>query len=305
MIFDEAIRSGNLSQSDLAIVNYIAQHPHDVVHMTARQLAEAAYVSPSTVVRLCKKAGFSSFGDMKVLLAREMADEDSFEHLDADFPELADASAAQVIARVSSMEREAVRKTERLLAQVNWTPILDALDKAEGISIRAIAYSSDAAMPFAHDVQRMGRRVTICREQSESRQWLASCPRNEFVVFISYSGVTPDLVDESCIVKARGLDSLSICVSGAPLAAHTTWTLPLANTERPGANDRISHFQSIGAELYALNTLYALWFARNYYVNVRSLAANLERQGLRVNRSGGQPHLEDTGRFSAYLVTKS
>lgn len=286
MIFDDAIRSGSLSQSDLAVVDYIARNPQEVVRMTARELAAAAFVSPSTVVRLCKKAGFKSFGEMKVLLAREQADEESYGRTDADFPELGNASTAQVIERVSSLHREAVRKTERLLTQVRWEPIVAALDAAEEICVCAAGYSLVGCAAFVRDMRRLGRRIMLCEEDYQMREWASACPRGELFVFVSYSGYTWTSTS-SRIVAKRGLSSIAVTQPGSDLARNATWTIPLALTERIGANDRMSHFQSVESEMYALDTLYALWFSRDYAKHAREIVTILDRQGARIDRSYG------------------
>lgn len=298
MLFDKAIKSGTLSQSDLAVVSFISQNPQLVVHMTSRQLAEATYVSPSTVVRLCKKAGFDSFGDMKVALAHELASAESYEDVDSDFPQLANASTAQVISRISSMERQAIRKTELLLMEVDWEPILRALDSCRGISLYAIGFSLNPCEAFLRDMAHLGIRTTVLREDSDSRQWAAGCPRDEFSIMLSYSGRTMLTVDAAHILAKRGLKSLSITSEGEnKLSRTTTWNIPIAVTEQQTAHDRISHVQSSAEMSYALNVLYALYFSRHYTENVRSISEMLARQGVVVRRERGEsvPRLDNVG----------
>lgn len=293
MLFDKALRSGQLSQSDQAIVAYISQHPQDVLHMTSRELAEAAFVSPATISRLCRKAGFESFNDMKVQLAREQADEESYERVDADFPALAGVSAAQVVTRVSSMEREALRKTERLLCGVDWAPIVHALDACGGICVYAMGFSWDACGSFVRNMRRLGRRVTLLEEYSGASQWAAVCGRDELFVLVSYSGSVVFTNDIAQVLRRRGVKSLSVTMEGTPLSSMTTWTIPLAMTERSQANDRIAHFQSVTSEEFALNVLYAMWFSGNYAGHTRAIAAALGRQGIKVKRSDREsPHIE-------------
>ena len=283
MLFDEALKTGRLSQGDLAVADYVTRHPQEVLHLSSRALAEAAFVSPATVVRLCKKAGFASYGDMKVALAQELGDEEAYEHLDADFPELEDASSAQVIARVSSLERQAVRKTERLLEQVDWEPILKALDKSKGVTIYALGYSMDASRMFAHDMRRMGWRVTSRKEGSEAREWASSCSRDEFSIFMSYTGMTNMTNDAARILYRRGLRSLAITAEGDnPLAHACTWHIPVALTQRRFVANRVANVQSFASQSYVLHVLYTLYFSRNYARNKQHLDATLERQGIRV-----------------------
>ena len=283
MVFDDAVRSGTLSQSDLSVVAFIHAHPHEVVGMTSQELGDAAFVSASTVVRLCKKGGFRSFADMKVRLARDLADEECFRRVDSDFPELANASFEQVISTVSSMEREAIRKTERLLAGVCWEPIVEALDRAASISIFASGFSLAACEPFVQNLERIGKRVKFHSEFLVAQHWAAACPRDEFGIIVSYSGEGAHVEGPAGILAKRGIKSLSITSDAdCPLRHLTTWHLPLALTERRQMYARVAPFQSTCAESYVLDVLYAMLFSRNYTQNARTIQRSLDMQGITV-----------------------
>ena len=284
MLFDRAIQSGTLSQSDLAVVDYVSRHPHETLDMTSRELADAAYVSSSTVVRLCKKAGFGSFGGMKVALAQELTNEEAYEQLDADYPQLEGASVAQVIARTSSLKRQAIKRTEQLLAGVNWTPIVDALEACNSISIHGICFSMDAASVFAHDMGRLGKRVTLCEVESHSREWAAACPRDEFSIFVSYTGNS--LADSAYVLMQRGLKSLAITAEGEnPLMRLCSWHVPIALVGQRFAADRVAHYQDCAAQSYALDVLYSLYFSRAYTQHHKELSLMLHRQEMAVAHS--------------------
>lgn len=297
MLFDKALRAGSLSQSDLAVVDYVTRHPQEVLHMSSRALGEAAFVSPSTVVRLCKKAGFASFGDMKVALARELSDEEAFENLDADFPQLENSSAAQVVTRMSSLRRQAIRKTERLLSSVGWRPMLDALGACGGLTVYAMGYSMDASREFVHNMRRLGVRVTRMAELSDALEWAAICPRDELSVLVSYTGMTNLCLDVAHIIYRRGLRSIAVCAEGdSPLQKACTWHMPVALTQRRFANDRIGNFQACAAQEYALSVLYSLHFANDYAHNVQRISDMMGRQGIDVVQDGeGSSKLVATG----------
>lgn len=298
MLFDKAIRSGTLSQSDLAVIDYITRQPEEVLHMSSRELAAASFVSPSTVVRLCKKIGFESYGAMKVALARELSDEDAFEHLDADFPQLASSSVAQVIARVSSLEREAIRKTERLLSSANWEPIVRALDACEGISLYSMGYSTDSLWLFAHDMQRLGKRVSAFDDTSRQREWASTCPRTELGILMSYGGKTREITEIGEILTHRGLKSVAITSDPqGSVARSATWHIPIAQTQTNGAYDRVANIQAHASQCHALNALYSVYISKNYQEVRGTIAAGLERQGVRVDRQEGasSPHLKPVG----------
>ncbi len=283
MIFDAAVKGGSLSQADLAIVEYINRNPEAVLKMTSRSLAEATFVSPSTVVRLCQKAGFGSFGNMKVALARELSSNESTDAVNPDYPQLADASASQVASRISSLVRTTVRRTESILAEVNWVPVVNALANCGGVTICALAFSMDAATPFARDLRRLGMRVTLCEEGSKAREWASTCPRDELFILVSYTGMTDLCINVAAITQHRGLKSIAMVAEGAStLSQMTTWVIPVALMQRRFAADRVANYQTLIAQSYALSVLYAMFFSRDYEKNRQALRAMLDRQGIQL-----------------------
>ena len=54
------------------VVRYILQHPKAVINATIGEIAEAAYSSPSTIGRVCKKLGLGGFAELKIKLATEL-----------------------------------------------------------------------------------------------------------------------------------------------------------------------------------------------------------------------------------------
>lgn len=182
----EAMAKGKkLTQTDQAIVAFIAQNTEQVLTMSVRELAEASFTSPAAVVRLCRRLGVESFGDLKVELAKSVGQ--GAPTTDADFPNLSQAGDAQVVRTIAEMEREALAETEKILLEQDLSPIIDALEEASGISIYALGYSQHAAAGFCSNLRRLGRRVTFEKDESRMGTWAMSCPQDELSVLVSYS----------------------------------------------------------------------------------------------------------------------
>ena len=49
------------SSAERNIVNFLLEHPGNAVGVSAHRLAELTYTSPSTVVRLSRKRGFTGY----------------------------------------------------------------------------------------------------------------------------------------------------------------------------------------------------------------------------------------------------
>ena len=51
---------------EMLVYNYIMEHKNEVRYMTIRELAQAAHVSTSTIVRFCKKTGCDGYSEFKL-----------------------------------------------------------------------------------------------------------------------------------------------------------------------------------------------------------------------------------------------
>lgn len=93
-----------MKPGEFKVYNHIISHMEDIAEMNIRQLAEAAGVSTTTVLRLCEKAGCEGYTEMKYRVRRELEGQKREVSFDA-FP------AVQFV-RESERDREFLMKLE-------------------------------------------------------------------------------------------------------------------------------------------------------------------------------------------------
>lgn len=78
----------DFTEAEKAIIQFILDNPSKITaNTTAAQIAQKAYSSASTVVRLCRKLGYSSFAEFKTnLITRYQKREDAAIYVDATIP---------------------------------------------------------------------------------------------------------------------------------------------------------------------------------------------------------------------------
>lgn len=64
----------SVSKADSLIADYIIENPDCLLDATAYSLAEASGTSPATVIRFCRKLGFSGFSDLKSKASNYLVD---------------------------------------------------------------------------------------------------------------------------------------------------------------------------------------------------------------------------------------
>ena len=66
----------NLSTNELAVLRYVYDHTSEVSNMSIQELAKKISYSTSTILRFCKKLGFSGFSEFKYALRSEIQTSD-------------------------------------------------------------------------------------------------------------------------------------------------------------------------------------------------------------------------------------
>ena len=61
-----------MKPGEFKVYNYITSHMEEIPKMNIRQLAEAAGVSTTTVLRLCEKAGCEGYTELKYRIRQEL-----------------------------------------------------------------------------------------------------------------------------------------------------------------------------------------------------------------------------------------
>lgn len=113
------------SKSDLLIADYILENPTCIASSTANSLAGVTGTSPATVVRFCRKLGFSGLADMKMSIMYNYVDSGNA---------IMDLNPED---DVGEIKRKVINFTKVVLDQLNETLDNDALHRAAQVIAKA------------------------------------------------------------------------------------------------------------------------------------------------------------------------
>lgn len=71
MLIREKLEGYDFSNSERAIVDFILEKRLEIRDMTTKEIAQGAYASPSTLVRIVRKMDFGGWNELKEALLRE------------------------------------------------------------------------------------------------------------------------------------------------------------------------------------------------------------------------------------------
>jgi DNA-binding MurR/RpiR family transcriptional regulator len=54
-----------LNEAEMCVYNYVVKNLKHILNLSVRELADEVHVSTATVMRFCKKMGYSGFSELK------------------------------------------------------------------------------------------------------------------------------------------------------------------------------------------------------------------------------------------------
>lgn len=209
-----------LNDSDIIISKFILDNITIIPTMTAQVVADSVYLSKSTVIRFCKKIGFSGYAELKNYIKNETLNANNVSHNN-----------------ISRYVKQDVLSTIDYLDAINWEPILTALEKSEDIYILPSGETQRSqAKEMARILFLMGRKVEVINSASlnEFRRLLEIINPNSIFILISLSGENTQLIDLQKYISMHNFLSLSITRKEPnTIAMNSTYNLYAVSTGSP------------------------------------------------------------------------
>ena len=260
----------DFSYSEKQIARYILNHGEDVLSMSAKQLADATYTSPATIVRLCRKIGLEGYNDFKIKYSAELQyDQRNEKRIDVNFPFSNSDDAMQIAKNLVSLTNEVISDTYQLIDFDELNTIVDLLYNNQNIDIYGSGNSILAALSFQHKMMRIQRNVNIKTIPGEQIFMSYNSSKERIALIISYSGETSDLVCYAKILKEKKTPIILITSLGDnQLSRMADYILHLDSREK--IFNKIAPFSSQISMEYVLNLIFSCIFLKDYNENIEA-----------------------------------
>ena len=252
-----------LSQGQGDVARWLLAHRSEVADVTVKQIAQATYTSPATVVRLAKALGYEGFEDMRQeLVAEDRYLNQHFVGVDANQPFSSEDSTATVAAKVASLARETVADTLALMDSDELAHAAELIDQAETVHMAAVSFPVLYAEDFQMKLRRLGRRVELISTVGAPRFAENLVRQNDCAIVISYSGTTPDTLALARMYQRCGIPVIALTSMGSnPLREMADVVLTLTTRER--LYSKVAGFTSELSIKLVLDTLYGCLYVRH------------------------------------------
>lgn len=251
----------SMSATERSIAAFIQQYPERTITLNVRQLAEQSYTSPSTVVRLCKRLGFSGYRALHQALTYELAQlrRDAGHQTEEIAPE---DTIERVIEKVTYKNITSLEDTRRLQDPATVSACVALLRASRTVLLFGIGSSLCVARDAYLKFLRINKPCSINDDwHSQLLQARNAGPQDVGIVF-SYSGATTEMVACMQALRAGGAPCIAVTrYARSPVSALATYNLYTAATEalfRSGAmSSRIS-------QLNVVDILFTLYVNQDY-----------------------------------------
>ncbi len=199
---DQIIKS--LSRPELEILKFAYEHTEEVLDMSIQSLAERTAYSPATILRFCKKLGYSGFAEFKYALRAELREKDgevsTRSGREFTFGMMIDSLSSNVQATFKLIQEEQLNQAFQYLDSgcpiYLWSP--------DGLTSVASEY-------FEKLLLSIGRQeVYLIESVKMFEHILRNWPQKSLLILISTSGEHPTTIRLGKIAKVNGIPILAI-----------------------------------------------------------------------------------------------
>lgn len=239
-----------LSTAERAVLEYLIENKDNLKDFGVEKIAEAAYTSPASVVRMCKKLGYNGFKDFKIdfILANAKVEiPESKEYQDV------------ILTKAYENGKSAIENNIRVLDETLKIFNVEVVEEAARVIMNArkiLIFGKGSSYLVCKDLEMKLRRINkfaIAQDESHDQLVDASFLNNkDVIIFISNSGKTKEIVSSALLAKENKATVISITKLGSSMLADLSdivlYTASLEGEFRSAAmTSRISQLSMVDA----------------------------------------------------------
>ncbi|WP_455138779.1 MurR/RpiR family transcriptional regulator [Thermophilibacter sp.] len=261
----------SLSPAEAQVRDAIIADPRGALSSTVYELAEAAYTSPSTVSRLCKRVGISSYANLRLMLAEEVNHLETIDlaYLDTTTIEPED-TPAQVVEKLTNISIKTIQETHELVDLDALAQAVDLIRAASILDFYGVGASLLVALDAESKFTRVGKCSIVHQHYDRQKVQAINSDASHVGLIFSYSGESPEMRVIARILKDNATPTISFTKSDrnsvSRLATCRLFVTARESLQRAGA------MASRTAQLYMVDLLYTLFITSDYDRSVRQIS---------------------------------
>ena len=198
-------------EQEKKIANYIMKDHAGVINMTIGELADACGTSVATVSRFCRKCGVDGFHQLKIMLAKEMADSGTGMPVSNH---ISRTQIGQSLQNILANKIEEIRQTISLIDEKQLNTILDYIKSARIVQFVAVGNTIPVALDGAFKFNEIGIKAAAGTIWETQLAFSLSLGRDDVMIAVSNSGESRRIV--KMVRQAKENNVVTIGITNNP-----------------------------------------------------------------------------------------
>ncbi|OJF91843.1 MurR/RpiR family transcriptional regulator, partial [Alkalibacterium sp. 20] len=194
--------SDKLTANEEGIAHYILTHPKDVSRMRIEELENKLYVSKSSIVRFCKKLGYTGFIELKNSLKSELIESE-------------DVSINTTFQHLEYLINDYKILLNRFLKFIDENDIemlTNEIKKSGYIYIYGFDHAFLSAQEFALRLKRLGFKAEAITQKQTLRTVIGNMESDELLILLTHECKNSDVMDIVIFTNKLNINTFLISV---------------------------------------------------------------------------------------------
>lgn len=236
----------NFSSSEKKIAEFIINNKREIVDITIAELAEKSGVSEASVSRFCKRCNMKSFYQLKITLAKELAENEN-KPIQAS-ENITSENISGSLKKILENKIEELTETITHIDEKNLKKVLSIIEKARSVQFSAVGNTIPVALDGAYKFNQIGIPAVANTIWETQLAYTFNLSSDDVVIIISNSGASKRLLALIEAAKSKGAVVISITNNeNSPIALKSDYHITTATREKLFLNDY--YFSRISASV--------------------------------------------------------
>lgn len=197
------------SPTEIAIIDFILKNSQETSRMTVYKLAEKTFSSPSTIIRLCKKNGYSGYREFMKDLIYEQAVQTNYKNKTISDLKRTD-EVEDIIYKVTHKNIQTLEETEKMIDTEVIKACVNKLFECDRITLFGIGASLIVAKDAQLKFTRINKMAYVSEDWHTQLLMAKNMSERDVALVISYSGQTKEMITCTQTAKENGATVISI-----------------------------------------------------------------------------------------------
>ena len=220
------------TESEKEVLRFMIHHPQETISIDIHTLAKTCFCSAATIVRICKKNGFSGFKELKVALGNDINFSKQLRQVNLEAR--SGKRIPDLVAQVLNANIVAIENIYNLLDFEELERIVGLLLESRFVYLYGSGASYLVAKDFQQKFERVNKRTFLYEDTHMQLMSATNLEPGDVAIIISYSGQTREILEVASNVKLCGGIAIAITKYGRNrLAAMSDHILYVPTIEKP------------------------------------------------------------------------